>query len=147
MLHETLEFILKNSEEKYIFENIFFSKTCEKIWNIFEKFLKRKQKENYLIWATGWTVSCPNLNNPRQRRQKLGMRNCYSGCELLFEIDSLAMAPKTDAQNHGLNISSQLRITNQQVHWVVQVIPYVSKGRSHRDCWYEASYGHLANLS
>ncbi|KAL4288087.1 hypothetical protein AHAS_Ahas19G0251100 [Arachis hypogaea] len=58
-----------------------------------------------------------------------GMRNCYSGCELLFEIDSLAMAPKTDAQDHGLNISSQLRITNQQVHWVVQVIPYVSKGR------------------
>ena len=37
--------------------------------------------------------------------------------------------------------------TNQQVHWVVQVIPYVSKGRSHRDCWYEASYGHLVNLS
>ena len=38
--------------------------------------------------------------------------------------------------------------TNQQVHWVVQVIkPYVSKGRSHGDCWYEASYGHLVNLS
>ena len=34
MLHETLEFILKNSEEKYIFENIFilifFLKTDEK---------------------------------------------------------------------------------------------------------------------
>ena len=36
---------------------------------------------------------------------------------------------------------------NQQVYWVIQVIPYVSKGRSHRDCWYEASYGHLVNLS
>ncbi|RYR19903.1 hypothetical protein Ahy_B03g064829 [Arachis hypogaea] len=61
---------------------------------------------------------------PRRWRNKKipGMRYCYSGCELLFEIDSLAMAPKTDAQNHGLNISSQLCITNQQVHWVVQVI-------------------------
>jgi len=46
--------------------------------------------------------------------------------------------------NHTL---SQLRTTNQQVHWVVQVIPYVSKGRSHGDCRYEASYGHLVNLS
>ena len=42
---------------------------------------------------------------------------------------------------------SQLHTTNQQVHWVVQVIPYVSKGRSHRDCRLEASYGHLVNLS
>ena len=46
--------------------------------------------------------------------------------------------------NHTL---SQFRTTNQQVYWVVQVIPYVSKGRSHRDCWYEASYGHLVNPS
>ena len=37
--------------------------------------------------------------------------------------------------------------TNQQVHWVVQVIPYVSKGRSHGDCRLEASYGYLVNLS
>ena len=42
---------------------------------------------------------------------------------------------------------TQLRTTNQQVHWVVQVIPYVSKGRSHRDCRLEASYGYLVNLS
>ena len=42
---------------------------------------------------------------------------------------------------------TQFRSTNQQVYWVVQVIPYVSKGRSHRDCWYEASYGHLVNPS
>ena len=41
----------------------------------------------------------------------------------------------------------QLRTTNQQVHWVVQVIPYVSKGRSHGDCRLEASYGYLVNLS
>ena len=46
--------------------------------------------------------------------------------------------------NHTL---SQFRTTNQQVHWVVQVIPYVSKGRSHGDCRLEASYGHLVNLS
>ena len=78
MLYETLEFILKNSEEKYIFEKIFyfFRKQMRNFWNIFEKFLKIKQKENYLIWATRWTVSCPNSNNPRQRRQKLGARNC-----------------------------------------------------------------------
>ena len=37
--------------------------------------------------------------------------------------------------------------TNQQVHWVVQVIPYVSKGRSHEDCRLEASYGYLVTLS
>ena len=53
------------------------------------------------------------------------------------------MAPKTWCQYHG----SQLRTTNQQVHWVVQVIPYVSKGRSHGDCRLEASYGYLVNLS
>ncbi|KAL4321445.1 hypothetical protein AHAS_Ahas14G0111200 [Arachis hypogaea] len=41
----------------------------------------------------------------------------------------------------------QLRTTNQQVHWVVQVIPYVSKGRSHGDCRLEASYGYLVTLS
>jgi len=46
--------------------------------------------------------------------------------------------------NHTL---SQFRTTNQQVHWVVQVIPYVSKGRSHGDCRLEASYGYLVNLS
>ena len=46
--------------------------------------------------------------------------------------------------NHTL---SQLRTTNQQVHWVVQVIPYVSNGRSHGDCRLEASYDHLVNLS
>ena len=41
MLHETLEFILKNSEEKYkfFFENIYFGKN-EKEENFFEKFLK-----------------------------------------------------------------------------------------------------------
>ena len=33
------------------------------------------------------------------------------------------------------------------MHWVVQIIPYVSKGRSHGDCWLEASYGYLVNLS
>ncbi|RYQ96390.1 hypothetical protein Ahy_B08g092135 isoform A [Arachis hypogaea] len=37
--------------------------------------------------------------------------------------------------------------TNQQVHWVVQVIPYVTKGRSHGDCRLEASYGHPVNFS
>ncbi|QHN85991.1 putative disease resistance protein [Arachis hypogaea] len=58
-----------------------------------------------------------------------GVRNCDLDVKLLFEIDSLAMAPKTCAQYHGPNITSQLRATNQQVHWVVQVIPYVSKGR------------------
>ena len=41
----------------------------------------------------------------------------------------------------------QFRTTNQQVYWVVQVIPYVSKGRSHGDCWYEVIYGHLVDLS
>ena len=46
--------------------------------------------------------------------------------------------------NHTL---SQLRTTNQQVHWVVQVIPYVSKGRSHGDCWLEEIYGCLVTLS
>ena len=46
--------------------------------------------------------------------------------------------------NHTL---SQFRTTNQQVHWVVQVIPYVSKGRSHGDCRLEASYGYLETLS
>ena len=61
---------------------------------------------------------------------------------------SPATTPKTCAQYHGPNMTSQLRTTNQQVHWVVQVIkPYVSKGRSHGDCWCEASYGHLVNLS
>ena len=40
-----------------------------------------------------------------------------------------------------------IRTTNQQVHWVVQVIPYVSKGRSHGDCRLEASYGYLVTLS
>ena len=55
------------------------------------------------------------------------------------------MSPKyLVAQYHGI---TQLRTTNQQVHWVVQVIPYVSKGRSHGNCRYEASYGHLVNLS
>ena len=48
---------------------------------------------------------------------------------------------------YGTYVWTQLRSTNQQVYWVVQVIPYVSKGRSHRDCWYEASYGHLVNPS
>ena len=33
------------------------------------------------------------------------------------------------------------------MHWVVQVIPCVSKGRSHGDCRLEASYGYLVNLS
>ena len=57
MLHETLEFILKNSEEKYIFEKIYILK--KKIFrkqrrnfffDFFEIFfLKIKQKENYLI--------------------------------------------------------------------------------------------------
>ena len=46
--------------------------------------------------------------------------------------------------NHTL---SQFRTPNQQVHWVVQVIPYVSKGRSHGDCRLESSYGYLVNLS
>ena len=36
---------------------------------------------------------------------------------------------------------------NQQVHCVVQVIPYVSKGRSHRDYWFEASYVYFIILS
>ena len=49
---------------------------------------------------------------------------------------------------HGIAITPlQLRTTNQQVHWVVQVIPYVSKGRSHEDCRLEARYGYLVNLS
>ena len=41
MLHETLEFILKNSEEKYIFENIFILNFFfENKGEIFERFLK-----------------------------------------------------------------------------------------------------------
>ena len=40
-----------------------------------------------------------------------------------------------------------IRTTNQQVHWVVQVIPYVSKGRSHGDYWFEASYVYFIILS
>ena len=121
MLHETLEFILKNSEEKYIFENILilkFSKTKEK--NVFEKFLKtflkRKRKESYLIWVTRWTVSCPNSNNHRQRRQKLGMQNCYSGCKICCSFSPWQWRQQTGAQYHGPNITSQLRTTNQQVH-------------------------------
>ena len=54
------------------------------------------------------------------------------------------------ARNCDVNIHItllQFRTTNQQVHWVVQVIPYVSKGRSHGDCWLEASYGYLIILS
>ncbi|KAL4350194.1 hypothetical protein AHAS_Ahas10G0117600 [Arachis hypogaea] len=73
--------------------------------------------------------SCPYSNNPRQRRQKYGGRNCDK------------RVPGTGREAHN---SIQL---NQQVYWVIQVIPYVSKGRSHRDCWYEASYGHLVNLN
>ena len=46
---------------------------------------------------------------------------------------------------HQLN--SQLRSTNQQVYWVVQVIPYVSKGRIHRDYWFEAINIYFINLS
>ena len=53
------------------------------------------------------------------------------------------MAPKTWCQYHG----SQLRTTNQQVHWVVQVIPYVSKGQSHGDYWFEAINVYFINLS
>ena len=57
------------------------------------------------------------------------------------------MAPK-DLELLNMNHTlSQFRTTNQQVHWVVQVIPYVSKGRSYGDYRLEASYGHLVNLS
>ena len=90
---------------------IFFE---NKVWkNKKEKknFEKDFWKENYLIWATRWTVSCPYSNNPRQRRQKLGGRNC-DPCSNYFEMKALLW--------HWLN--SQLRSTNQQVYWVVQVI-------------------------
>ena len=33
------------------------------------------------------------------------------------------------------------------MHWVVQVIPYVSKGRSHGDYWFESSYVYFIILS
>ena len=33
------------------------------------------------------------------------------------------------------------------MHWVVQVIPYVSKGRSHGDYWFEAINVYFINLS
>ena len=59
------------------------------------------------------------------------------------------MKEEEDAQVvHEIAITLlQPRTTNQQVHWVVQVIPCVSKGRSHGDCRLEASYGYLVNLS
>ena len=67
-----------------------------------------------------WTILFTTLIIPGHEPQKLGV------------------------QYHGI---TQLRTTNQQVHWVVQVIPCVSKGRSHGDCRLEASYGYLVNLS
>ena len=33
------------------------------------------------------------------------------------------------------------------MYWVVQVIPYVSKGRIHRDYWFEAINIYFINLS
>ena len=51
------------------------------------------------------------LNNPRQRRQKLGARNCDH--QWRHQHGTL---------NCNLNYLSQLRITNQQVYWVIQVI-------------------------
>ena len=89
----------------------FFRKQRRNFWKIFEKFLKRKRKESYPIWATRWTVSCPNSNNPRQRRQKLGARNCDH--QWRHQYGTL---------NCNLNFLSQFRTTKQQVHWVVQVI-------------------------
>ena len=56
------------------FKNI-FGKTKKKR-KILKKIFENFWKENYLIWATRWTVSCPYSNNPRQRCQKLGGRNC-----------------------------------------------------------------------
>ena len=70
----------------FFFENIFEKKRKrkEKFW---KRFLKNFWKENYLIWATRWTVSCPYSNNPRQRRQKLGGRNCdHIHCNWILEI-------------------------------------------------------------
>ncbi|KAL4374241.1 hypothetical protein AHAS_Ahas05G0162100 [Arachis hypogaea] len=69
------------------------------------------------------------------------------GANWCTKLLSPGMAPKLGARYHGLHDSSQLRTADQQVHWVVQVIPYVSKGRSHGDCRLEASYGHLVNLN
>ena len=45
------------------------------------------------------------------------------------------------------NHTFAIRTTNQQVHWVVQVIPYVNKSRSHGDYWFEAINVYFINLS
>ena len=76
-------------------------------------------------------------NNPRQRRQKLGARNCDH--QWRHQHGTL---------NCNLNSLSQLRTTNQQVHWVVQVINLTRVRVDPTEIVsIEASYGHLVNLS
>ena len=80
------------------------------------------------------------LNNPRQRRQKLGGRNCdhyFVPFGIIVKLWNL----------RNWHEWTQFRSTNQQVYWVVQVIPYVSKGRIHRDYWFEAINAYFINLS
>ena len=115
---------------------IFFEKHFWKNEKEKKNFEKDFWKENYLIWATRWTVSCPYSNNPRQRRQKHGGRNCDPLCICMRFKNWL-----------NRNLWSQIHSTNQQVYWVVQVIPYVSKGRIHRDYWFEAINIYFINLS
>ena len=95
-----------------------------------------------------------DLSGNEQSRRTLGSyanpTTASYGSSICILVDEIVIINNGSKDLVLLNVSltlSQLRTTNQQVHWVVQVLPYVSKGRSHRDCWYEASYGHLVNFS
>ena len=86
-----------------------FLRTLKKIPNLSNKMNRQLSKLEQSpatapkTWCTKlWTILFTTLIIPGHEPQKLGV------------------------QYHGI---TQLRTTNQQVHWVVQVIPYVSKGR------------------
>ena len=76
-----------------------------------EKFLKEFLKRKLPNLSNKMNRQLFKLNNPRQRRQKLGGRNCDH-----------QWRHQHGTHNCNLNSLSQLRTTNQQVYWVVQVI-------------------------
>ena len=136
-----------NKKQKNIFDFYDFLIFCIFI-NFFRKtFLEeRKIKEKFLkkIFEKFLKRKLPNLSNKMNRQLSILEQSPATAPKTWWTKLWSTIIPGTVREAFSFHNSVQL---NQQVYWVIQVIPYVSKGRSHRDCWYEASYGHLVNLS
>ena len=100
----------------YFFENIYFGKN-EKEENIFEKFF-------WKLFENKMRRKLPNLSNKMNRQlSKLEQSPATVPKTWCTKLWSQATAPKTMyARLNKLFFIHNFDTTNQQVHWVVQVI-------------------------